>query len=484
MPDEPVSDVISGGRDPDRRPTRPWRLIAGVTAAVLIVGGAAIHLILAGSHHPPRPRAQAAPSAVALTAPSMLHGTPLPPGGAPSTRLFLGGDQLQLLNVGGRAPASLTTVLLGAAAAGDPLGSDPAVQQITSAAGGIVALIFSHGSAGLPDIGDVIFVPVSTSGTGAPRIIARANYMALAPNRRDIWVEQAAPPWGNGPAGSRAWLVDEDGHRLTGARDLGSRALVAATVGGLFVRGPDQKLVLIDASNGSAEPTGVPGNAIIAGADADDVAWQAATCAAGCSLHITDLRGRPGTQIALPPGTVIDPNDTSDFDPAGRRFALPLDIIGHRGVVAGTSVYVADISARTLVRLPGGPIPVANLPAVVGAFPAGSSDVVSARWAADGSGLWIVATDGLYFQVAYWTGYGPLQILRPQAGLAYKFDVPGTGPADQASSQRLPRQGDDTPKTARAESGARDPPLGGRGRVTVVLNLVLIGLAITLSSLW
>ena len=333
MPDEPVSDVISGGRDRDRRGGRPGRLIAGVTAAVLIVSAAAIHLILAGSHHPPRPRARAAPSAVALTAPSMLHGTPLPPGGALSTRLFLGGDQLRLLTVGGRAPASLTTVLLGAAAAGDPLGSDPAVQQITSAAGGIVALIFSHGSAGLPDIGDVIFVPVSASGTGAPRIIARANYMALAPNRRDIWVEQAAPPWGNGPAGSPAWLVDEDGHRLTGPRDLGSRALVAATVGGLFVRGPDQKLALIDASNGAAEPTGVPGNAIIAGADADDVAWQAATCAAGCPLHITDLRGRPGTQIALPPGTVIDPNDTSDFDPA--RPAFRSSARHHRSPVGG-----------------------------------------------------------------------------------------------------------------------------------------------------
>jgi len=164
--------------------------------------------------------------------------------------------------------------------------------------------------------------------------------------------------------------------------------------------------------------------------------------------------------------------------------ALPLDIIDHRGVVAGTSVYVADISARTLVRLPGGPIPVASLPAVVGAFPAGASDVVSVRWAAAGSGLWIVATDGLYFQVAYWTGHGPLQVLRPQAGLAYKFDVPGTGPAGHASSQRLPRQGDDIPKTARAESGGRDPPLGGRGRTTVVVNLVLIGLAIRLSPLW
>ena len=40
----------------------------------------------------------------------------------------------------------------------------------------------------------------------------------------------------------------------------------------------------------------------------------------------------------------------------------------------------------------------------------------------------MVATDGLYFQVAYWTGNGPLRVLPPEAGLAYKFDVPGARP--------------------------------------------------------
>ena len=34
---------------------------------------------------------------------------------------------------------------------------------------------------------------------------------------------------------------------------------------------------------------------------------------------------------------------------------------------------------------------------------------------------------GSFFQVGYWTGTGPLRVLRPQAGLAYKFDVPGAG---------------------------------------------------------
>ena len=405
----------------------PWRLLAGVAAAALIAGGIAFHLISGPSGPAPPRKPQASPSPVALAVLSILHGTPLRPGGAPGTLLFLGGEELRLLNVREQAPTSLTSVLPDAGNAQNPLGPDPAVQQIISVADGVVVLIYSHGSAGLPDIGDVLFVPVDASGAGPPRIIARANFMALAPNHRDIWVEQAGAPWGNGPAGSPAWLVDSGGRRLSGVRRLNDQALVAATVRGLLVQGPDQKLAFMDPVNGRAERTAIPANAIIAGTDADHVAWQAATCPLDCPLHVTDVRGGPDIQVALPPRTVIDPGDTSDFDPAGQRLALPLDITDHHGAITGTYVYVADLGARKLIRLPGGPIPVATLPAVLGAFPAGASDVICARWSVDGSGLWIVATDGLYFQVGYWTGHGPLRVLQPQAGLAYKFDVPGAG---------------------------------------------------------
>lgn len=427
MPDEPAFDVISGGRDPDHRRTAPWRLLAGVAAAVLIAGGIAFHLISAPSGPVPPRKPQASPSPVALATPSILYGTPLRPGGAPGTLLFVGGEELRTLNVREQAPTSLTSVLPDAGDARNPLGAEPAVQQIISVAGGVVALIYSHGSAGLPDIGDVLFVPVGAAGAGPPRIIARANYMAIAPDHRDVWVEQAGAPWGNGPAGSPAWLAREDGRRLSGVRHLNNKALVAATVRGLLVQGPDQKLALMDPANDRPERTGIPANAIIAGTDADHVAWQAAACPLVCPLHITDVQGGPDTQIALPPHTVIDSDDTSDFDPVGQRLALPLDTTDHQGAITGTYVYVADLSARKLIRVPGGPIPVAMLPAVLGAFPAGSSDVVCARWSADGSGLWIVATDGLFFQAGYWTGHGPLRVLQPQAGLAYKFDVPGTG---------------------------------------------------------
>jgi hypothetical protein len=427
MPDEPALDVISGGRDPDHRRAVPWRLLAGVAAAVLIAGGIAVHLILAPSGPVPPRKPQAWPSPVALTAPSMLRGTPVRPGGAPGTLLVLGGEELRLLNVREQAPASLTSVVPDAGDARNPLGPDPAVRQVISVAGGVVALIYSHGPAGLPDIGDVLFVPVDAAGAGRPRIIARANYLAVAPDHRAVWVEQAGPPWGNGPAGSPAWLAGEDGRRLSGVRRLTNQVLAAATVRGLLIQGPDDKLTLLDPVNGRAEPAGIPANAVIAGMDADQVAWQAPACPAGCPLHVTDVRGGPDTQIALPPHTVIDSGDTSGFDPAGQRLALPLDTTADQGAITGTSVYVADLSARTLIRVPGGPVPVAALPAVPGALPAGSADVVCARWSADGPGLWIVATDGLYFQAGYWTGHGPLRVLQPQAGLAYKFDVPGTG---------------------------------------------------------
>ena len=42
----------------------------------------------------------------------------------------------------------------------------------------------------------------------------------------------------------------------------------------------------------------------------------------------------------------------------------------------------------------------------------------------------IVATDGLFFQAAYWAGTGPLHVLQTQAGLAYKFDIAGASTPD------------------------------------------------------
>lgn len=425
MPDGPAFDEIRSGRDPDRGAHGRGRLLAGA-AAVLIAAGVAVHLALGGPGHPRHSRPRRSASPVALTIPPIFHGTPWRPGIARPALLFVGGGGLRVLSVGQRAQVSLTGVWPGGAAARLPLGPGPAVQQVAPVAGGVVALVSSHGSAGLADVGAVLFIPVTGAGAGPPRVIARANYLAVTPDHRGIWVEQAGPPWGNGPSGSPAWRIDEAGRRVSAARDLGHRVLVAATVAGLLVQGPSRALTLVDPADGRARPSGIPPDAILAGADASLVAWQPASCATGCPLHITSLRGGLGTEIGLPPDTALNPGDTPDFDPAGQRLALPLDAVDQQGAATSTSVYVADLRAHTLARVPGPPVPVAKLPAVPGAFPAGSADVVSARWAAGGAGLWLVATDGLFFQAAYWTGAGPLHVLRPQAGLGYKFGLPGS----------------------------------------------------------
>ena len=204
MPDESGLDVISGGPGPDHRRAAPWRLLAGVAAAALIAGGIAFHLTSGPSGPVPPGKPQASPSPVALSAPSMLHGTRVRPGDAPGTLLFLGGEELRLLTVLEQAPTSLTSVLPDAGDARNPLGLDPAVEQISSVAGGVVALIYSHGSAGLPDIGDVLFVPVDARGP-APRASSPARTTwrqrrtgamsgSSRPGRRGATDQPAAPP--------------------------------------------------------------------------------------------------------------------------------------------------------------------------------------------------------------------------------------------------------------------------------------------------
>lgn len=448
MAGRPHPDIIASRRDPDRRRSALWRLLAVVAAAALIAGISVQHF-LGGPGSRPHHKARSSLSTVTLAAPLMLHGTIASRGEIPGSVLFLGGQDIRLLAVPGRVSGSLPDVQLNLGHGGGPLGPDPAVQQVSAVAGGVVALVTGVGSAGLRDLGTVVFIPASAAGSGTPRVIARADYIAVAPDGRDIWVQQAGPPWGNGPADNPAWLVDEAGRRLSAVSRLPGRVLVAATVRGLLVQTASGGSALIGqgsraagpggtarpggiagddgaaANDGAAGNDGIAGDALIVAADARQVAWQSRSCAARCPLHVTSLQGGPGAVIQLPAGTTVDAADTADFDPAGQRLALPLDTVNRDGVATGTQVYVAGIADRKLVRVPGGPIPLVTLPAVTGAIPAGSTDVVSVRWAAGGSGLWIVATDGLYFQVGYWTQAGPLRVLPPQPGLAYKFDIPG-----------------------------------------------------------
>jgi hypothetical protein len=414
------ADILSSGHDPDQ-PSGwrvPWRLAAG--AAVALTGaGIALGLLLTGRPGPP-----IAPAAAeqAQTVPAMLRGAPLRPDPSLGALLLGGPGELRLLNAGDQVPGALCRAdrLLGLSGP-SRLGPSAAVGQIASVPGGVVALLSGDEAGGSPAIGEVFFIPLTSRGPAGPRLIARANYMAVAPNQHDIWVEQASAPPGRGPG--LTWLVDESGRRLSPVLRLHGQILLAATVRGLLIQGPSgQGASLISPASGVVQPADVPGDALVVAAGPDDVAWQPAYCGGPCSLHITSLRDGTDTVIPLPPGTFPDDYPApAAFDAAGRRLALPMATTNREDRMTGTSVYVADIALRRLIRLPGGPIPASALPAGLGAVRAAGPDIVSVRWA--GSGLWIVATDGQDSQAAYWAGAGPPHVLAPVPGAAYTFAV-------------------------------------------------------------
>jgi hypothetical protein len=421
------ADILSSGRDP--RPSRwrvPWRLVA-VAAVALIGAGITLGLLLTRQPVPP---VAAAAANQAQTVPAMLRGAPLRSDSSLGTLLLGGPGELRLLDIGDQtsAPLGWADGLLGVKGS-SRLGSSPAVWQIASVPGGVVALVSSDAGGGYPAIGEVFFIPITSRGAAAPRLIARANYLAVALNQRDIWVEQASAPPGRGPG--RTWLVNESGRRLSPVVWLRSQVLLAATVRGLLTQGPSgQGASLINPATGVMQPAGVPGDAFVIAAGPDHVAWQPAYCGGPCSLHITSLGGGADTAIPLPPGTVPDdyPGPAA-FGPAGQSLALPMTTTNREDRMTGTSVYVADITRRRLIRLPGGPIPQPAIPASLGALRAGGPEIVSVRWA--GTGLWIVASDGQQSQVAYWAGAGPLRVLAPVPGAAYTFAV-ATGPTTAA----------------------------------------------------
>jgi hypothetical protein len=439
-------DVISSGRDPDRRGRVPWRLVAGA-AAVLLAGTLGFRL-LAGQpgHHRPGPRPGPSASAAGLSLPlrPLLHGLPVTTGVAPSAVLYLGGQDLRRVAIEPQRPSAAAAPV--AASTSLPLGPDPAVQQIVPVSGGVVALLASHGPDGLRDLGVAVFVPADLPGAAQPRVLARANYIAAAPDGGSVWIEQAAQPWGNGPPGSPAWQVGLAGHRLSGTLKLGHAKLSAVTSRGVLAVEPagyvlpgspggtehdtsrSQPAVLISPADGSRHQLSLPAGAQILGASADRIAWQAAACRGPCPLRITNLRNGTSVSYPLPPHTAVDLADNPAFDGAG-RFALALDSVSRDGVATGTGVYVTSQATGRLSQVPGARTGLSDEPAVIGALPAGATDVTSLSWSPAGPGLWVVVSDGLSYQVGYWTGAGTLRVLPVQAGLAAKLGIAGSDTA-------------------------------------------------------
>jgi hypothetical protein len=409
------ADVLTFGRDPDQP---SWwqghRRLAAATAAVALIGAGVAVGLRAGDLKPPTTARQSQSVA------TMLSGVPFRPDGRLGPLLLGGPAGVRLLKVGGGVSGAVDWVHdLRVVIASTVLGPNATVAEIASASGGVVALLGNDPTIGDSAAGYVLFIPVTSRGAGVPRVIAEANYLAVAPNQRDIWVEQlTAQP----DHDSRAWLVSESGRRLSAILHVHNQDLLAATVAGLLLQGPSgEGASLVSPTTGIARPAGLPPDGLVLAAGADDVAWMAASCADACPLHITSLRDGVDTVIPLPPRTLPSAYFPlpAAFDLAGQHLALAMEITNREDRITGTSVYVADISLRRLIQLPGGPIPLSASPTHVGAMPHESPDVVSVHWA--GSGLWIVATNGEESQAAYWAGGGPLRVIAPMPGAAYTF---------------------------------------------------------------
>ena len=419
-------DVISSGRDPGRPPRLPrrWRLAAAV---VLLIGGGITVGVLLAARPAPRPHAGPTHAAHRQVAHAILHGSRAGPDVAPGTVLLLAGADLRKLGVTGRAPVRLRWP---AAVHGLPgqgsLGSNPAEQVVEPVSGGFVALLANGTGCCRPAVGDLFFIPVTARGVAAPRLIAHANYLAVAPGGRDIWVQQASP---RGHRPGDAWLIDRSGRRLSPVLRLRRQILLAATVRGLLTgsgRGGGARLV--STANGATLGMRVPPGALIAAVSADDVAWQSPPCRRlACPLHVTSLLTGADTVIALPAGTQTN-GQPGAFDQAGKRIALALDTISRKHHRAATHVYIIDIGRHRVTQLPGGPLPLTQAATDRGAIVAGFSGFNSLSWS-DGPELWIVASDSTGFQAAYWPGAGPLRVLSPQAGEVFMFAVSAAGAA-------------------------------------------------------
>jgi hypothetical protein len=394
------------------------RLAAGAAAAALIAAGA-IALLTGGQARPAGtgPGGAAAPAELPLPGPgesaqpsALLSGTPMLPQ-PPSRTLVLGGADIRLLSASGHFDAALGWPARVPRATGfRSLWQPSGVRQVDAVPGGFIALLGGNAAQGNLAAGDVLLVRLGPRGAATPRLIAQASYLAVAPDRREIWLERTG-------AGGRdlAWLVSDTGRRLSADVVLHRQVLLGATARGLLTQGPTGLGAnLINPATGRSLALGVPSYALIDAVGADAVAWQPVSCGAPCHLHVTSLRGGAGTVITLPSRTadVGDPAAAA-FSADGQRLALPMEAANREHKAIGTYVYVADVGSGRLTRLPGGPIPLSS--------PADGPVTVTMRWS--GPDVWVLAADSAELQAGCWSGSGPLGVLAPLPGAADTFDV-------------------------------------------------------------
>ena len=367
-----------------------------------------------------------APREVSAPVPS----TGLPPllGGVPArgarTDFFLGGENLWRVSSQPRAVA--TGLLFNGLSPLLPSGHGAEVDQLAPVPGGVVAHI-GDVSTGITygALGRVVFIPA----TNAPaRVIARATMIAVSPSGREVWVQTAIQSSRNGervPASFRSptWAVNLAGQRVTPVLELPLGLVAAAASGPLTQNLATGQLQWWDGATGRPIPLKLPPNADFVAAGQDRVIWD--ECNTSCRLHATDLDTGTDAAMQLPgnwfPESETYPPPLVGFDPSGRRLVLPLDRTNSTGTATAEDLFVADLAAKTLRVIPGGPLP---LPSPHRPQPMQLTGV----WDQQGL-LWVLAMkpSSGYYQLGFWTGTGPLHTFATARGSPATLSAPGPG---------------------------------------------------------
>jgi len=382
-----------------------------VVLGAAVVAGAA--LVLVATHGHPR-RVVHVPLSPAQPLTHMFAGVPAR---RARTDLFVGGANLWRLGRQPRAINGLSALL--------PRGQPGLVAQLVPVPGGVVALMGVE-STGITygGVGRVVFIP-SAANASARVIFARATVIAVAPGRQQVWVQTAIQHLNNGqgvPASfrSRTWAVSLAGRRVSPVLHL-PLGLVAATESGPLTQNLHTgQLRHWNGATGQPIPLPLPATASFVAAGSDRVVWV--SYGPINQLHVTDLR--TGRDIAMPlprnwlPGAETYPPPLASFNPTGQRLVLPLDRVDAAGNTTAEDLFVADTMTRTVRMIPAKPFPLfASLPIQL-----------AGAWDQKGL-LWVLATNpgNGYYQLASWTGTGPLHSLAPGQDSPIMMSAPGPG---------------------------------------------------------
>jgi hypothetical protein len=405
-------DVITFG--PQREPKRwrpPWRLPDGpagkrvwlIAVAIAIVAVVVTVLVTSRGH------VRRTVSGSGL--PRLLTGIPARGSHA---RLFLGGENFWW--VGGRPQTVAATLLNNGLSPMLPRYHSAEVDQLAAVPGGVVAHI-SDVSTGITygALGRVVFIPAAHAPA---RVIGRATMIAVAPSGQRVWVQTAVQRMNGGrgvPANFRSptWAINLAGRRVSPVLRLPFGLAGATERGPLTLNLVTSRLHLWDGTTGRLLPLPVPAATNFIAEGEDRLVWDSYTPSP--ALHVTDLRTGADVAVPLPrnwvPPSLTYPSPPANFDPTGRRLALPLYRTDSSGNVTAEALFVVDAATRTLRMIPSTPLPYPLSPAAI-------ADTLVGSWDQHGR-LWVLAMSPSYYgyyQLGFWTGDGPLHAFQIEQG--------------------------------------------------------------------